>query len=219
MIKFELKKAVADAAHLFWQKELTPGQDSGDVSLRDPETNLVYICPRPNGSLPIPNWGVIKPEDIVVMDLDGNIQEQNGILATVEAPMHLEIYKARPEANAIVHSHAEWSSVFAITGKNIPLALAEQSLFLGGEIICAEYGRVGSQAIADNVVAALGKNKQCALMRNHGAVCIGKTMEGAFLNSDFLEKGAKTTLFGMILGGVIEIAPDNIIDDSLIGLI
>lgn len=216
MIKRSLKEEVAKAAHLFWEKNLTPGQDSGDVSLRDPETNLIYICPRTSETLHIPNWGVITADEIVVVDLDGNIQEDNGILATVEAPMHLYIYKTRPEVNAIVHSHAEWSSVFAVTGKNIPLVLAEQSLFLGGEIICAEYGKVGSIKLAENIVKALGSDKQCALMRNHGAVCVGATMADAFLNADFLEKGAKNALFGSLLGGLIVIAPDEILDESLL---
>lgn len=216
MIKQSLKEEVAKAAHLFWEKGLTPGQDSGDVSLRDPETNLIYICPRTSDTLRIPNWGVITADHIVVLDLEGNIQEDNGILATVEAPMHLYIYKARPEVNAIVHSHAEWSSVFAVTGRNVPLVLAEQSLFLGGEIVCAEYGKVGSVKIAENIVKALGSSKQCALMRNHGAVSVGVTLEDAFLNADFLEKGAKNALFGYLLGGLIEISPDEILDEGLL---
>lgn len=216
MIKQELKELVASAAREFYEKNLTPGQDSGDVSLLDEETGLVYICPRPNPSLPIPNWGVIKAEHIVVMDLKGNLQEDNGILATVEAPMHLAIYEARHDVKAIVHSHGQWSSVFAITGKNIPLALAEQSLFLGGEVPCAEYGRVGSEKLANNIVKALGKDKNCALMRNHGAVAVGPTMEEAMLNAIFLEKGAQTCLFGYLLGGLIEVDPDDILDPSLL---
>jgi len=216
MIKRELKEIVAKAAREFYEHGLTPGQDSGDVSLLDPETKLVYICPRPSETLPIPNWGVTKADDIVVMDLDGNLQEDNGILATVEAPMHLAIYKAREDVKAIVHSHGEWSSVFAITGKKIPLALAEQSLFLGGEVLCAEYGRVGSQLLADNIVKALGKDKNAALMRNHGAVAVGPNMEEAMLNAIFLEKGAKACLFGYLLGGLIEVAPDDILDPSLL---
>jgi len=217
MIKRELKELVAKTAREFYANNLTPGQDSGDVSLLDSDTNLVYICPRPNETLPIPNWGVAKADDIVVMDLFGNLQEDNGILATVEAPMHLAIYKARPNVKAIVHSHGEWSSAFAITGKKIPLALAEQSLFLGGEVLCAEYGRVGSKEIADNIVKALGKDKNCALMRNHGAVAVGTSIQGAMLNAIFLEKGAKTCLFGYLLGGLIEVAPDDILDPSLLG--
>jgi L-ribulose-5-phosphate 4-epimerase len=195
---------------------LTPGNDSGDISIRDIETGYLYICPRPNDNLKIPNWGVAQARDIVVMDCDGNLLEDNGILPTVEAPMHIHIYRARPEINAIVHSHADWSSVFAITGKNIPLVLAEQSLFLGGEVICAEYGKVGSQEIARNIVKALGKTKYAALMQNHGAVCLGHDLEEAFIVSDFLENGAKKTLFGSLLGGLVIREPDEILDESLL---
>lgn len=216
MIKRELKELVANAAREFYENKLTPGQDSGDVSLLDDETGLIYICPRPSPILPIPNWGVTKADDIVVIDRNGNLQEDNGILATVEAPMHLAIYAARPDVKAIVHSHGEWSSVFAITGKNIPLALAEQSLFLGGEVPCAEYGRVGSTVLADNIVKALGKDKNAALMRNHGAVAVGPNMQEAMLNAIFLEKGAKACLFGYLLGGLIEVDPDDILDPSLL---
>jgi L-fuculose-phosphate aldolase len=70
--------------------------------------------------------------------------------------MHLLIYKTRRNVNAIVHSHAVWSSAFAVTGRSIPLVLAEQSLRLGGEVRCADYGRVGSDELADNIVKALG---------------------------------------------------------------
>lgn len=216
MIKQHLKDELAQAVKLFWEKGLTPGQDSGDISIRDTETGYIYICPRPNESLKIPNWGIIKPEHIVVINLDGQIIEDTGILPTVEAPMHLYIYKARPEINAIIHSHATWSSAFAITGKNIPLVLAEQSLFLGGEVICAEYGKVGSTKLAMNIIKALGNDKMAALMRNHGAVCIGKDLEEAFIVSDFLEKGAQTTLLGSILGELIVKSPDDILDESLL---
>lgn len=214
-VKPNLKEEVAKATRLFWEKQLTPGQDSGDTSLRDPETGYIYICPRPDERLKIPNWGVIKADDIVVIDWSGKIIDGVNLLPTVEAPMHLHIYQARPEINAIVHSHAVWSSAFAVTGKNIPLILAEQSLFLGGEVVCAEYGKVASEQLAQNVVKALGKNKMAALMRNHGAVCVGKDFEEAFIVSDFLEKGAQVALFGNILGKLIVRRPDEILDESL----
>jgi len=216
MIKQYLKEELTKAVRIFWEKGLSPGQDSGDISLRDSETNYIYICPRPNKNLKIPNWGVIKDKHIIVINMDGNIVEDSGILPTVEAPMHIQIYKARPEIGAIVHSHATWSSAYAITGKNIPLVLAEQSLFLGGEIICAEYGKVGSKELAHNIIIALGRRKMAALMRNHGAVCIGQNLEEAFIVSDFLEKVAQTTILGSILGELIIKKPDEILDESLL---
>lgn len=216
MIMEHLREEVAEATRLFWKKGLSPGQDSGDTSLRDPQSGLIYICPRPKKDvLHIPNWGVIKAEHIVVVDLNGDVLDNSGLLPTVEMPMHLSIYTARPEVNAIVHSHAIWSSAFAVTGKNIPLILAEQSLRLGGEVLCAGYGRVGSDELAENIRQALGQNKNAALLMNHGAVCVGGNFEEAFIVSDFLEKGAETALLGSLLGELITRKPDEILDEKL----
>ena len=216
-VRQELREEVAAATRLFWEKGLTPGRDAGDTSLRDAETGLIYICPRPKPNvLRIPNWGMIKTDHMVVIDPDGKVVDDSGLLPTVEAPMHLAIYKARPDVNAIVHSHAVWSSAFAVTGKNIPLILAEQSFRLGGEVICAAYGKVGSEEIARNIVAALGKNKMAALMQNHGAVALGINFEEAFIASDFLEKGAQVAILGGMLGPLVVRKPDEILDDSLL---
>jgi len=208
MIKKRIKTELIHALKIFWEKGYTPGEDSGD------------ICPRPCEKVRVlENWSKLKEEQVTVIDLNGNYIENNGIFATVEAPMHLEIYKARPEVNVVVHSHVVWSSAFAVTGKNIPLTLAEQTLFLGGEVICAKYGKVGSIVLAKNIVEALGKNKMAAIMRNHGAVVLGKDISHALRLADFLEKGAKTIAIAKILGNVIEIKPNEILDESIIDII
>lgn len=202
MIKYELKERVAESARLFWEKKLSVGKDGGDLSLRDPETNYVYICPKPGDKLEkIINWGITQPEHIVVIDLDGNKVEDNGIDPTVEWKMHTFIYKSRPEVNAIVHPHAEYSSAFAVAGKNIPHVLDEMKI-LGGEVVCAEYGRVNSTELAENIVKALGKDHNAALLRNHGSVAIGKTMQEAFLVSDYMERQARVVIWASILGKV-----------------
>jgi len=215
-IKQQLKEDLAAATRLFWEKGLTPGRDAGDVSLRDVETGLIYICPRPKPPvLRIPNWGMIRAEHMVVVTAEGQVVDDTGILPTVEAPMHLAIYRARPDVHAIVHSHAIWSSAFAVTGKSIPLILAEQSLRLGGEVLCAAYGRVGSEELARSIVAALGQHKMAALMQNHGAVALGPDLEEAFIASDFLEKGAQVAILGGTLGPLVVRRPDEILDPSL----
>jgi L-ribulose-5-phosphate 4-epimerase len=203
MIKQKLKHDVAQAAVMLWKKGLSIGRDAGDTSFRDPKDQLIYICPRPTDTMIIKNWGAIKGEHMVVITLKGEIVDGGDILPTLEAPMHLSIYRARPEINAIVHTHAVWSTIFAITGKNIPLIDAEMDAFLGGEVICAEYAEVGTEELGQNVVAALGKNKFAAIIQNHGAVCVGTDFDNAFNASDFLEKSAQTVVFGNLMGGVI----------------
>lgn len=215
-VRYEFKLLTASYAKEFVEKKFTPGMDSGDWSMRDSETGLIYICPRPNASFDIrPDWRVIKAEHICVCDGEGNLVEDNGFLPTVELPMHLAIYKARPEVNAIVHSHPLYSSVFAVTGEDIPFLLAEQGLFLGGSTRCAEYGLVGSTDLGEKIVAALEGGRKAALLRNHGAVVLGKDLEEAFIVSDFLEHGAYVAYMAKQVGKPIELSMDNILDPGL----
>jgi len=199
IINTELKIEVSKACHLYWEKGLSTGNDGGDVSLRDPETGYIYICPSATPRQVIPNWGMVSPTDIVVTDIEGNALEDNWMVKTVEAKMHYEIYKARQEVNAIVHSHALYSTVFAAAGKNVPPCTVEAA-FLGGEIICAEYAKIGSQLLADNIINALGEKKKAALLRNHGAVVVGKNFREAFCVSDYLEKLAHIAILVHSMG-------------------
>ncbi len=120
--------------------------------------------------------------------------------------MHLRIYQARPEVNGIVHSHGEWSSIFAGVRQGIPAVTLDALETIGvEEIRCAAYGQIATEELANNVVKALGTKAKAALMANHGAVCIGATLDEAFLVADLLEKVSKQVVFGRILGKPVAI--------------
>ena len=120
-VSMEMKKKTLEATYRFYDMGLTTSRDSGDLSIRDPETGLIYIDPRPNKNFQIvPNWRSITIDDIVVCDIDGNMIDQGATgdkLPTVEVPMHLAIYRARPETGAIIHSHAACSRQPAMTSR------------------------------------------------------------------------------------------------------
>lgn len=215
-IKIEYKNKLAESAKLLYEKGFSPCLDFGDVSIVDPESDYIYICPNVDENYRVQNWGETKAEDICVVDKEGKLIEDIGLFPTVELPMHLSIYKARPEVKAIIHSHAMWSTAYAITRKNIPLVLTAQATLLGGEILCAEYGLVGSDDLGKNVVKALGKNKRAALMSNHGAVIVGRDINEAFACSEFFEKAIQSIIMGNIIGKVIEINPDNVLDAHVV---
>jgi L-ribulose-5-phosphate 4-epimerase len=205
-------KMVVEYTHKLVDSGLSTSLDSGDLSYRDPKSGLIYIDPRPSEDLEIKNWKVITSEDIVVIDIDGNIlNPEANRFPTVEWPMHLAIYRARADINAIVHSHALYSSVFAICKENIPSLLAEQELYVGGDVVCAEYGSVGSQQLADNILVALG-NRKAALLQNHGAIYIGDTLEDAFIVAEYTEKGAQTVILARAMGGkLVPLDKENLI--------
>jgi len=193
------KEELAVWTRKFYEVGLSTGRDSGDVSLRDPDTGLVYLNPMPNEKLKVPNWGVIKAEDMVVMDVEGNNAEETDILPTVEAPMHFYLYKARPEIQAIVHSHAVWSTAFAAARKDIPMIVYEFN-FAGGDVKCAKYAKAGTEELAQNVLEAMGPKRKAALLANHGAVALGTDIRDAFNVAQYLEKMAQVAAFAFILG-------------------
>ena len=225
-IKQEYKQKCLEMTYHFYDCGLSTGNDSGDISIRDPETNLIYIDPRPNKNFRItPNWRCITVDDIVIIDMDGNVVDggkSGDKNPTVEAPMHLCIYRARPDCHAIIHSHALYSSVFACTGKDIPACLVETFLTAKGDIPCAEYGTVSSVTLGNNIVKALGAEKKAALLRQHGAVYIGSDIEEAFVVAGYVEKAAQVSLLAWSAGlNILDLPRTNeeIFDVSIMDII
>ncbi len=205
-IKYELKSTLVAAHKRFMELDYSPISDAGDLSLRDPDTDYVYFSPNKGEGMDVPDWTYITEDDIVVTDIEGNIVDgRPGNIPTCENWMHREIYKARPDANAIVHSHCMYSSAFSMVGKDIPLALSEMRKF-GEDIHCSKtFGPAGSPELTYSVVEALGKINKAALVKNHGAACIGAHMREAFEVSIYVEKLAQTCILASTLGEIIPI--------------
>lgn len=196
-----LKEEVARSGPLLIEKGLSPGRDFGDTSLRDPKTGLIYILPKPSPRQPICDWSKVTAEDVAVITLDGENVGNSDVLPTIEMPMHVRIYKARPEINGIVHSHGEWSSIFAGVRQNIPAVTLDALETIGEEEIrCAVYAQIASEELGASVVDALGTRSKAALMANHGAVCIGVSLDEAFLVATLLEKLSLQVVMGKMIG-------------------
>ena len=156
----------------------------GNISARDPETNLVYLTP--SGM----DYTTIQEEDIVVLDLEGNIVEGHR-KPSIELDLHLHVYQSRPEVQAVVHTHPIYSTVFSCCGEDIPMVIDEAAQVLGDVCRTAKYGLPGSKELAENCVEALGQTANACLLRSHGAVCVGKNMDTAFKVCKVLEVTAQ----------------------------
>jgi ribulose-5-phosphate 4-epimerase/fuculose-1-phosphate aldolase len=205
-VKQELLDEVARSAKTFWELKLTPGLDAGDTSMRDPETGNIYILPRPHPDRPFANWGEITSDYVVVVDRDGAPVVDTDIRPTVELRTHLGIYDARPDVNAIVHSHGEWSQIFSVMRWDIPTYTSETFLVGGlGPIRCAQSGGVATEEVARQAVEVIGCRCKAVLLPSHGAVCVGKTFEEAFHAAQMVERAARQATFIRLLGGAPQI--------------
>ncbi len=197
------KREVIDAGIRMLSEGITIGT-WGNVTVRDPETGYVYLSPS---GMP---YRTLVEDDIVVVRLDGTRVEGER-KPTIETEMHLAIYRARPECNAVIHTHPIYSTAFSAMGEDIPLLLDEAAQVLGDTARTTAYALPGSQELADECVKALGDRAMACLLKSHGAVCLGKDLEQAFGNSTVLEATAQIYSVIRSMGGQFQpISPENI---------
>jgi len=153
-------------------------------------------------------YDLIGVDDIVTLDFERNVLEGERKPST-EAGMHIGVYKARPDVGAVVHTHSVYASAVASVRKAIPPFLDEMVLVLGGGIEVAEYGMPGSEELAHNAVAALGK-KNAVLLANHGPLCCGKDLESALENAGLVERVAKIFILSSLLGSPQNLPPEAV---------
>lgn len=175
---------------------------SGNVSLRDPDTGYVLI--KPSGV----QYNQLSPEQIVILDLDGNIIE--GILKpSSDTASHLYIYRNRPDVFGVVHTHSSYATAFAAVGRPIPVYLTAQGDEFGGPIPCGGFALIGSEEIGKVVLESIG-NSTAVLLKNHGVFTIGKSAEAAVKSAVMVEDIARTVWLALQIGTPDEIPEDDV---------
>lgn len=177
----------------------------GNISARNPETQLVYLTP--SGM----DYTTISADDVVVCDIDGNVVEGKR-KPTIETGLHTALYRARPEVNAVVHTHPLYSTVFSCMGEDIPMVIDEAAQVLGGVCRTAPYALPGTPELAENCVKALGTQANSCLLQSHGAVCVGETMDAAFKVAKVLEVTAQIYQMIRATGGAFQPISDKNIE-------
>jgi L-fuculose-phosphate aldolase len=174
----ELRRRVLAAARSMARSGLTRGT-SGNVSARDPETGLVAVTPT---AMP---YGELTEEDIAVIDLEGR-RVAGARKPSSEVPMHAQVYRDRPWAGGIVHTHSTYATTLAVLGRPIP-PLHYAIATLGPEVPVAPYATYGSRELARGASATLGEGCRAALLQNHGVLAVGGTVEEALRNAETVE--------------------------------
>lgn len=182
-----LKKDVCEIAKRA-QRDGLCKHKSGNFSARDLETGYVVITPTSV------DRELLTPRDMIVMDLDANVLENlSGLKPTSESLMHLMIYRQKPKATAIAHTHSMYATVFALLNKTIPAVVYEVAN-LGltkARIPVAPYGRPGTPELAESVIESC-KEADCFLLEKHGAVAVDdRDIYEAFLKAAYIEELAE----------------------------
>jgi len=195
------KKQVLEATREMLTKGLVVGT-LGNISRRlSTGDDNILIAINPSGIA----YDSMKAEDIQIVDSQGKTVEGN-LPPSTETQMHLAIYKNRQNISAVIHTHAVYASAVSITDSGIPPIMIDQIALLGGEIRLAEHTISGNREQVDHVLAAL-ENRNAALLPNHGAVGIGRTIREAFTACEVIEKTAKIYILARLSGEVKQLPP------------
>jgi L-fuculose-phosphate aldolase len=178
MILEEERKKIVKYGKKLIESGLTKGT-GGNISIYNKDENLMAISP--SGI----DYFKTKPEDVVVLDLDGNIVDGDRKPSS-EYPMHKIFYEKRDDIKAVVHAHSVYSTTISTLRWDIP-ALSYLVPFAGGKKIpCAEYATFGTQELAENNYKAMEGYKAC-LMANHGLLAGSGDISTAFMIAEQVE--------------------------------
>lgn len=157
---------------------------SGNISICDAESGLMAITPS---GIP---YEETKPEDIVIMTLDGKIIE-GFRKPSSEYALHAAVYLARKDAGAVVHTHSTYATVLGITGEKLRAVHFLLANMTGGcEVPLVPYFTYGTQELAEGVKKAMASCPAC-LLQNHGMVASGRDIEQAYLTATVAEQTAE----------------------------
>jgi L-ribulose-5-phosphate 4-epimerase len=180
----------------------------GNVSAIDREKELVVI--KPSGI----SYNAMKPEDMIVVDFDGNIVEGK-LNPSSDTPTHLVLYKAFENIGGIVHTHSTWATSWAQAGKSIPALGTTHADYFYGDIPCtrkltAEEINTAYEVETGNVIIETFRDKDPVaipgvLVNNHGPFSWGTNVGHAIHNAKVMEEVAKMAYLSLSLNHDAEI--------------
>ncbi|MFZ5633518.1 MAG: class II aldolase/adducin family protein [Bacillota bacterium] len=201
------KEKVIKYAQLMLAGGYTAGT-GGNVSVLIEGEDAVAVTPSDR------DYMELAPEDICVVNFDGAPLEGK-LKPSIETGMHIAVYRNRPDVNAVIHTHQVFASVFALLNRPVPALFDEAVANMGDVVEVIPYALSGSPELAANVAGKLANRCNCYIIQNHGALCLGVSIEKAFRNVELLEKCARVYYCALAAGGEITTLPQSAVDHFL----
>ena len=191
MSERELREAIVEVGRRLYARGYTASND-GNISLRLDDRRLLMtpksVCK-----------GFMSPDMMVVTDLDGKklAGERD---PSSEMQMHLEVYRQRPDARAVVHAHPPIATGFAVAGIPLDRAVLAEVVTTLGSVPIAEYATPSTKELPE-AVRKYVKAHDGMLLANHGALTLGSDVFAAYYKMETIEHFAHISLVARLLGG------------------
>jgi L-ribulose-5-phosphate 4-epimerase len=167
---------------------------AGNFSRRCAKSDLIAISPS---GIPYPD---MTPDDCVIVTLDGEVIEGTRRPSS-ETPMHTQIYRARPDVHAILHTHSHYATVVSCIRTQLPVILTEVAVVLGGPVPVTRYGMTATDDIGQSVVEQLTPHTRAVLLKNHGLITLGTDFVETMSLAEIVEESAKVYVHALSANG------------------
>src|SRR5687768_18456103 len=189
-VEEQIRADIVEAGRRLYARSYIASND-GNISARLDDRRLIAT---PKGV----SKGFMTPDMMVVVDYDGNKVSGERDPST-ELPMHLEVYRNRPDVNAVVHAHPPIATGFAVAGIPLTRAVLAEVVTTLGSIPIAAYGTPSTEELPAAVRKYI-KAHDGMLLANHGAVTCGPSVTAAYYKMETIEHFAKISLVARLLG-------------------
>ena len=198
----EEREAVCWVGKLLYDRGYVAAND-GNISVRVGEGRLLIT---PSGV----SKGRMTPDMLLVTDLDGTVIEGNRHPSS-EGKMHLEVYRGRPDVNAVVHAHPPVSTAFAVCRRGLETPYLSELVAGLGQVPCTpSFAMLSTEEVPQSVRPYLADHN-ALLLANHGALAWGGDLWEAFDRLETVEHTAKIVLNAQLLGGGIPLTEEEVV--------
>ncbi len=198
--EFQTRRDLVEIGKRIWQRGYVAAND-GNLSARTAENRIVVT---PTGR----SKGFLRPDELVVVDLEG--RKLSGALEpTSELPMHIFAYASRPDIAAVVHAHPPRATGFAVAGVALAQCVLPEVILTLGRVPLTEYATPSTSEVPASIGAFIGQYN-AILLRNHGVLTFGATVEEAYFRMETVEHFAEITLAAKTLGGASPLSRDEV---------
>src|SRR5262249_38972617 len=197
----ELRRHIADIGRRMYESGMAAATD-GNISVR---LDIGSILTTPT----MVCKGRMTDDMMVVVDQSGRKIRSDERNPSSELPMHLAIYRLRPDVQAVVHAHPPFGTGFAVANVPLDKPLLSEVILTLGCVPLTGYGTPSTEELPQSLAPFI-PHHDALLMANHGAVAYGPDLELAFARMETLEHFAKITLVARLVGRPHELPPEAI---------
>ncbi len=201
-IERQLRSEIVKIGRLMYEKGFIVSSD-GNVSARLDDGRILIT---PSG---LPK-GMLAPDQLLVVDEDGrSLPPHNDLKPTSELPMHLEVYRQRPDVQAVVHAHPPITVALSIAGISMSAFLLPEVIVTLGQIPTTRYATPSS---AENVTAVQEfiPRHDAIILQRHGSLTVGHSPLQAYMRLETVEQNARIHFMLAQLGVKNPLPPEEV---------